>query len=147
MTSIESRHPRTRQEGLSALSLRRGTGVQREVSWHHIKYRNRSGSLLDHYPVNVSDDNTLLIRVWSGIPKLIVESGHATIEFWSSWGNSLTVRPGASAHVITDEHTKVTVENEGTLTVDAPAKNRVAVFNRGDGQVSGVEPIKPLELA
>src|SRR5882757_6253424 len=88
--------PRTRKEGLSAITMRRSTGESRVVVWGHIKTR----AVNDTYPINVKQGSSLLIRVFSGIPRFIVESGHVTVEFCSTWGNSLTIRPGASAHVI-----------------------------------------------
>lgn len=121
MTHTEYREPLTHQEGLSALKLRRGKGIVRRVHWNHIKTRQA----FPEYPINVGPDNTLYIVVWSGIPKLIVESGHVEIRFLSSWGNSLDIREGASAHVVTDSRTKVTIDNSGTLTIDAPEKNRI----------------------
>ncbi|MFV8246789.1 MULTISPECIES: hypothetical protein [Mycobacteriaceae] len=133
MTEIDCRKPATHREGMSALNLRRGTGIRRRVDWNHIKTRDVS----PEYPINVTPGNALTIVVWSGIPRLIVESGHVTIDFRSSWGNSLKVRPAASAHVLTDGHSKVTIDNEGSLHVDAPEENRVRVY--GPGQVTGGE--------
>lgn len=127
----DERRPRTHSEGLAALSAKR-KGIRRHVSWDHIKTREVSAK----YPINITDGNLLVIEVWSGIPCLVVESGHVEIKFFSSWGNSLDIKPGASARVIVPYgDTKVTIDNAGSLKVEAPEQNRVRVH--GPGTVTG----------
>lgn len=117
------RIPRNRTEALAALSIRRGTDQHRRVSWHHFRTRSHD----HHYDINVKEGNSLHIDVYSGLPFLEVRSGHVTVGFHSSWGNSITIHEGASAHVIVpDFDTKVTITNEGgTFSFEAPEKNRV----------------------
>lgn len=116
---------RNAAEAKSALSMRRGTGKNRRVIW----YSFRTRSVTDRWDINVKAGNTLHLTVYSGLPFLHVQSGHVTIEFRSSWGNSVTVHEGASAHVIVPSAaTKVTINVEpgGSYTMDIPeGKNRV----------------------
>lgn len=116
--------PRTLAEARRALSMRRVTGEHRTVSWHHFRTR----SVIHEYPINVKPGNQLDLTVWSGIPFLRIESGSVTVTFRSSLGNSLTMAPGAGAHVIVPSaDTKVTITGDTTnLTLDIPSgKHRV----------------------
>jgi hypothetical protein len=121
------RQPRNKTEATAALNIRRGSGVDRCVDWHHFKSRD----IFDHHDVNVKPGNTLHITVYSGIPRLHVRSGHVEIKFRSSWGNSVTIHEGASAHIVVPHpDTKVTINNEGgEYTMDIPeGKNRVRCY-------------------
>lgn len=116
------RQPRNRTDAQAALSIRRCTGQDRRVDWHHFKSRT------DHWDIHVKAGNTLHLTVHSGIPFLHVRSGHVTIEFRSRWGNSVTVHEGASVHVVVpsrDTKAHINVEG-GTYTMDIPeGKHRV----------------------
>jgi hypothetical protein len=130
------RRPSTQSEAKAALNIRRGTGQNRSVDWHHFKSRAR---ILGGYDINVKPGNTLHITVWSGIPFLHVRSGHVTVDFRSRWGNSITIHEGASAHVVVPSpDTKVTITNEGgEYTMDIPeGKNRVYYPGKYDGAPS-----------
>jgi hypothetical protein len=135
--------PRNRKEALAAFNNWRGTGIDRMVDWHYFKTRTRDlaslrrlteepteaqlAAAFGRYDINVKPGNTLKITVYSGIPFLHVRSGHVEVKFLSSWGNSITIHEGASAHVVVPySDTKVTITNEGgEWTMDVPAKNRV----------------------
>lgn len=140
--------PRTRSEGVRALRIQRGTGEHRTVIWNHINTRISHMDGGHRYEIKVKEGNELLVKVYSGIPSLTVvpggpvSSGKVTVEFSSVWGNSLTIAEGAEAHVIVPQHRygspyKVTINNHGTVTIDAPEENRVRVY--GGGQVVGGE--------
>lgn len=111
-------------------------GVERKVVWHHFDTRAARPS----FPIRVHPEGKLDIEVRSGIPALVVESGHVVVRLSSRWGNSLTIRPGASAHVVVGSgDTKVTIHNEGTLTLDQPEgeKHRILVFDsRGEATIT-----------
>lgn len=123
------RMPRTIDEARRALSIKRGTGEKRVVSWHWFKTRARQ----DRYPINVKPGNELTINVYSGLPPLVVESGHVTVVFRSIWGNSLTIQPGASAHVVVPSvDTKVTISGDVKgLTMDLPEGEQHRVYYPG----------------
>lgn len=121
ITEITETHrmPRNSSEARAALSIKRGTGEHRSVAWYSFKTRNGTSN---HYPINVKPGNELTVYVYSGLPFLEVESGHVTVVFHSRWGNSLTIHPGASAHVIVPSaDTKVTISGDETgLTMELP---------------------------
>jgi hypothetical protein len=80
------RMPRTHDEAQRALSMRRVTGEQRTVAWHHFTTRRmaehrRDRLGRDHYLINVKPGNELTVHVYSGLPFLEVESGHVTVVF------------------------------------------------------------------
>ncbi|QDH91694.1 hypothetical protein SEA_PHRAPPUCCINO_16 [Mycobacterium phage Phrappuccino] len=127
--AVDHRRPRTRTEAISALSMRRGTGQVRTVLMREIHLRKGTSNI---YPVNVSEGNSLTVVVETGLPRLVLESGEAEFRLHSVWGNSLTIRPGARAKVITNGEVKVTIENEGSLILQAPRQNRVHISGPGD---------------
>lgn len=121
------RQPRNHTEAVPALNIRQGQGQDRMIDWHYFNSRRNSG----HYDINVKPGNTMHLTVWSGLPFLHVRSGHVTVVFRSTWGNSLTIHEGASAHIVVpNADTKVTVADEGgDYTLDVPeGKNRVHVY-------------------
>lgn len=121
---MTTRRPRNHTEAVAALQIRRGTGEDRRVVWNYFRTRASNG----HYDIHVKPGNTLHVTVWSGLPFLEVRSGHVTVEFRSSWGNSIIIHEGASAHVVVPwADTKVTIANQGgEYTMDIPGgTNRV----------------------
>lgn len=122
------RVPGNLADARAALSMKRAGLPPRIVRWEHVDTREARPK----YLINVADGNELTVLVDSGIPSLVVESGHVKIEFRSSWGNSLEISSGASAHVIVPwADTKVTIDNAGELRLQAPPTNRVGVFGPG----------------
>lgn len=127
------RLPRTRAQGVAALSMRRGA-EHRLVKWHYHRARTfvAARAYSAPYDIHVKSPNTLHIEVWSGIPNLHVRSGHVTVTFHSTWGNVITVHEGASAHIVVPSRgTKVTIRNDGgAYTLNIPeGHNRVFQVN------------------
>lgn len=128
------RSPTNLTDARAALSMKKPGLEPRTVRWRHFNTRETGPD----FPINVAAGNELTIHVESGIPSLNLETGTATVVFNSSWGNSLTIQPDASARVVVpDLNTKVTIHNDGDLTLDVPSgKNRVLVLRDGTVRIN-----------
>lgn len=130
--SDDVRIPTNVNDARAALSMKRPGLPPRIVRWRHFDTRETNPA----FPINVTPGNELTIHVESGSPKLILETGAATVVFISSWGTGLTIQPGSSARVIVpNRDTKVTIYNDGDLTLEAPdGKNRILILREGTVQ-------------
>ncbi|OHU47143.1 hypothetical protein BKG82_26150 [Mycobacteroides chelonae] len=132
--SDDVRTPTNVNDARAALSMKRSGLAPRIVQWRHFDTRETNPA----FPINVAAGNNLTIHVHSGLPSLILETGTVTVIFESRWGNGLTIQPGASARVVVPSlDTKVTLRNEGDLSLEVPSgKNRILILRDGAVQVT-----------
>lgn len=117
--------PETFAKARQLCSLKRRRGEDRTVWLKYYKTRNHRQEI----PINVNDSDTLEIMIFAGIPKLIVESGHVTINFRSSWGNVAEFLPGTSGKVTVPGDLKVSlyVADDAQVEIVTTRENRVWV--------------------
>lgn len=117
--------PETFAKARQLCSLKRRRGEDRTVWLKYYKTRNHRQEI----PINVNDSDTLEIMIFAGIPKLIVESGHVTINFRSHWGNVAEFLPGTSGKVTVPGDIKVSlyVADDAQVEIVTTRENRVWV--------------------